>query len=91
VRAASRKQKRQQGCWRYRMRDGMLLNEYYTPEDTFCQEERLEKSGMGTVSAFWVVPFVEHLARALWPLGDAVSETWSGGGAQTWPANRSIR
>jgi hypothetical protein len=34
------KQKRQQGCWRYRIRDGILPKNYYTPVDTFCQEEK---------------------------------------------------
>jgi hypothetical protein len=32
-------QKRQQGCWRYEVRDGRLPKKYYTLGDTFCQEE----------------------------------------------------
>jgi hypothetical protein len=39
------KQKRQQERWRYRIRDAILPNNYYTPVDTFCQEERLKKIG----------------------------------------------
>jgi len=40
------KQKRQQGCWRYRILDAILLKEDYTLGDTFCQEKR--QNGRGT-------------------------------------------
>ena len=34
------KQKRQQGCWRYRIRGEVLPKQQYTLVDTVCQEER---------------------------------------------------
>lgn len=41
------KQKRQQRCWRYGIESGILPKEYYTVEDTFCQEESLKNGDLG--------------------------------------------